>query len=135
MLYYPLNQQGRPLNKILLVDDSETLREKVRTLLTKEGYSALSVGNGKEGILCFQKNPDIGLIISDVTMPEVDGIAMCEAIKNISGVNMPPVLMFTAMTIDEVTKARAKAFGVRAWILKPFVETRLLEAVKRFLKT
>lgn len=119
---------------ILIVDDSSTVREKIRDLLIQKGHTVISAGDGKEGILRFQENPKIDLIISDVTMPDVDGIAMIEAIKTIVGVKMPPVLMLTAITLDKDSKAKAKALGVRAWILKPFDEARLVEALDHFLK-
>ena len=105
----------------------------MQALLTQKGFEVLMAGNGREGLRCFKANPTIGLIISDVNMPELDGISMCEEIKSIPGVKMPPVLMLTAETNQEM-KAKAKAVGVRAWISKPFNETSLMKEVNRILK-
>lgn len=121
------------MKKILVVDDSELSREKVRALLIKEGYEVLSANNAKEGILLFKESPGINLIISDVNMPDMDGLTMCETIKKIAEEKMPPVFMFTARTNEEV-KSRAKAVGVQGWILKPFEEIILVEVVTRILK-
>ena len=120
--------------QILIVDDSETSRERVKKLLLEKGYQVLSASNGDEGILTFKNNPEINLIICDQNMPEMDGVTMCEEIRATEGARMTPVLMLTTRTGEREVKERAKAAGIVAWALKPFDENTVSEVIEKILK-
>lgn len=118
--------------KILIVEDDYDLRKYLRYILTND-YYVIEAVNGKEGFEIALKNiPDI--IISDVMMPEMDGIEMCKKIKKNILISHIPVLMLTAKTGDEFYN---KGLKVGAWdyIPKPFNSDQLLQKINNIAKT
>ncbi|UAM98316.1 response regulator [Polaribacter litorisediminis] len=118
--------------KILIVEDDYDLRKYLKTILNKD-YAVIEANNGKEGLnIALKEIPDI--IITDVMMPELDGIEMCEQIKKNILVSHIPVLMLTAKTGDEFYN---KGLKVGAWdyIAKPFNSAQLLQKVNNIIKT
>lgn len=118
------------MSKILIVDDSKTIRQQVHFTLSKSGYQVVEAQNGLEGIERLKENSDAVMIISDVNMPEMGGIEMVESIQKNGELPHPPVLMLTTEGAVEVVE-KAKAAGAKAWITKPFKPEQLIEAVKR----
>lgn len=120
------------MGKILIVDDSETVRDQLWKKLESAGFDLLEGDDGLAGIRKFEENLDIELIICDVNMPNLDGIGMCQEIAKRFPERKVPIFMLTTEGGKE-TKARAKDAGVVVWILKPFDEDRVLEAVSKYL--
>jgi two-component system chemotaxis response regulator CheY len=112
--------------KILIVDDSRTIRQQVSFTLTKGGYQVVEAEDGVIGIDQLGKNPDIALIISDVNMPNMDGIEMVEKMKS-AGTTVPIVMLTTEGAADLIE--RAKAAGAKGWLVKPFKPDQLIAAV------
>ncbi|HNY31605.1 MAG TPA: response regulator [Fibrobacteria bacterium] len=114
---------------ILIVDDSASFRQVVGMSLSQAGYEVLQASDGKEalGLLDGRK---IHLIVSDLNMPVMDGLAFVHAAKEVAPYRFTPVIMLTTVTSDE-KKAQAKAEGVRAWVSKPFQPPVLLEAIAK----
>ena len=118
--------------KILIVEDDYDLRKYLKNILITK-YIVLEANNGNEGFqITLKEIPDI--IITDVMMPELDGIEMCEQIKKNILVSHIPVLMLTAKTGDEFYN---KGLKVGAWdyIAKPFNSAQLLQKVNNIVKT
>ncbi len=118
--------------KILVVEDDHDLRKYLKNILMRD-YIVLEANNGNEGINTTLKEiPDI--IITDVMMPELDGIEMCKKIKKNVLISHIPVLMLTAKTGDDFYK---KGLEVGAWdyIAKPFDSAQLLQKVHNIIET
>jgi two-component system chemotaxis response regulator CheY len=115
--------------KIMVVDDSNSIRAALKAILTEGGYDVIEAENGMEA-LELMKEHSIGLFISDVNMPVMDGIALLKRIKKESHHKHTPVLMLTTET-DGDTINEGKEAGARAWMIKPFLPEQLLAAVKK----
>jgi two-component system, chemotaxis family, chemotaxis protein CheY len=115
---------------VLVVDDSSSLRSLVKMALVRAGYAVIEGGDGKEGLAQLDKAGKVHLIVSDVNMPNMDGITFVKQIKQHPKHKFIPVIMLT--TEDEAAKMQqAKAAGARAWLVKPFNPPELLDAVSR----
>jgi two-component system chemotaxis response regulator CheY len=119
--------------KILVVDDAETQRFQLKKDLEAAAYEVVEAYDGLHGLLIIDENPDISVIICDVNMPVMDGITMCSKIKEAGKLPGVPIFMLTTEASAEM-KQTAKQLGVRAWITKPFVATKLVEAVGKVIK-
>jgi two-component system chemotaxis response regulator CheY len=117
---------------ILVVDDSSSLRALVKMSLTRHGYDVLEAGDGRQALTQLDKAGKINLIVSDVNMPNMDGITFVAEVKKHARHKFVPVVMLT--TEDEAAKMQqAKAAGARAWLLKPFDPPALLDTVSRLV--
>ncbi len=132
--FLPENNFDEDTNKekILLVEDDFDLRKYLKNILAKD-HVVLEADNGKEGLeLALQELPD--LVVSDVMMPEMDGIELCEHLKKNKLSSHIPVLMLTAKTGDEFYN---KGLEVGAWdyIAKPFDSAQLINKIQNILET
>ena len=114
---------------IMIVDDSASLRQVVGIALKSAGYAVLEGRDGKDAIakLTGQK---IHLIISDVNMPNMDGISFVKAVKQLAPYKFTPIIMLTTES-EESKKREGQAAGARAWVVKPFQPEQLLGAVQK----
>lgn len=117
---------------ILIVDDSESIREVVNFTLEKEGYTVKTGENGKDAIKYLDGSP-LDLIITDLYMPEMDGIELIKQIRNKEEYKGVPILFLTTESQME-KKQEAKNAGATGWIVKPFVPNKLLAAVKKVMR-
>ncbi len=116
---------------ILIVDDSSSVRTVVKAALMGAGYSVIEGVDGVDGIskLSGQK---VHLIISDVNMPNMNGIEMVKKIKQMPDYKFTPICMLTTES-EQSKMAEGKAAGARAWIVKPFQPPKLLDAVSKLV--
>lgn len=116
---------------ILIVDDSTSLRQVVTIALNGAGYEVIEACDGIEALkkLNGQK---IHLIVSDVNMPNMDGISLLKEIKKQASYKFTPVIMLTTEAAQE-KMAEGKAAGAKAWVVKPFQPDRLLTAVSKLV--
>ncbi|WPL14830.1 MULTISPECIES: response regulator [Thiorhodovibrio] len=116
---------------IMVVDDSASLRNVVCIALKGAGYDVIEAGDGKEALskLTGQK---VHLIVSDVNMPNMDGITMVREIKKLPAYKFTPIMMLTTESQPE-KKAEGKAAGAKAWLVKPFQPPILLDAVSKLV--
>jgi two-component system chemotaxis response regulator CheY len=116
---------------IMIVDDSASLRQVVCIALRGAGYEVLEARDGQDalGKLTGQK---VHLIVSDVNMPNLDGIGLVKAVKALPAYRFTPVVMLTTESQAE-KKAQAQAAGAKAWVLKPFHPTQLLAVVQKLV--
>jgi DNA-binding response OmpR family regulator len=114
---------------VLVVDDDADVRELVAELLARAGYSVSQAPNGREALkLLFDERPD--LVLLDISMPELDGWATLERIRELSDV---PVLMLSALGA-ELEKVRALRAGADDYVTKPFGRQELLARVESLLR-
>ncbi len=116
---------------ILIVDDSASLRNVVAIALKGAGYSVLEAADGNEGLKKLD-GAKINLIISDVNMPNMDGITMVKEIKKMSSYKFTPIIMLTTEAGAEMKEA-GKAAGAKAWVVKPFKPEQMLDAVSKLV--
>ena len=123
-------EEQRPT--VLVVDDNESLRTFIASLL-KDEYRVLLAADGKEALdVAGRQLPD--LVISDVMMPVMDGLAFCEALKSQLATSHIPVILLTAKNMED-QRAEGYASGADAYISKPFSEKVLLSRVGNLLKS
>lgn len=118
------------MDKILIVDDDEMMRDTVVSYLSNDGCSLIVAPNGKKGVELFRKEkPD--LVISDIRMPEMNGLELLSAVRNLNC--HIPVLLMTAYDDMDIT-IKAMQLGAYDYIEKPFNKEKLSFLVKRALE-
>ncbi|HQC98726.1 MAG TPA: response regulator [Aquabacterium sp.] len=117
---------------ILIVDDSSSLRTVVKIALNRAGYDVLEAGDGKEALAQLDKAGKVNLIVSDVNMPNMDGITFVTEVKKHPRHRFTPVVMLTTEGQD-AKKEQGRAAGAKAWITKPFNPPQLLDAVSKLV--
>ena len=105
--------------KVLLVDDSDSLREQVKKDLEKAGHTVLEGADGLKGYEALKTNPDIQLVISDINMPNMDGIELLSNIKANPSYKTVPVLMVTTEG-SQAKVMQALELGAVGYVRKPF---------------
>jgi len=115
--------------KVMVIDDSKTIRKSAETLLNKEGCEVLTAEDGFEALAKIAEHkPD--LIFVDIMMPRLDGYQTCTLIKNNRQFRDTPVIMLTSK--DSIfDKARGRIVGSEEYLTKPFTRDDLLQAVSR----
>jgi two-component system chemotaxis response regulator CheY len=116
---------------IMIVDDSASLRQVVSIALKGAGYEVVEACDGKDALskLGGQK---IHLIISDVNMPNMDGLSFVREAKQMPAYKFTPVIMLTTEA-GETKKQEGQAAGARAWVVKPFQPAQMLAAVGKLV--
>ena len=120
------------MKKILLVDDSPSVRQQVRLALSEAGYPVVEATDGLDGLAKLAATPDVGLIISDINMPRMNGLDMIEKVRTDAKHVTLPILMLTSEGQPALID-RGKKAGVKGWVVKPFKADMLLAAVKKLL--
>ncbi len=116
--------------QILVVDDSSTVRVEVSDFLKKNGLAVETAVDGRDGLTKLKSDPGIKLVVSDVNMPNMDGLTMAEKIRselNNAAVN---IIMLTTEN-SPLMKERGKAAGIKGWIVKPFKGDAVLATFKK----
>lgn len=116
---------------ILIVDDSASLRSVVGTSLKGAGYEVIEAEDGRDALTKLN-GQKIHLIISDVNMPNMNGIEFLKASKLIPAYKFTPVIMLTTESAEE-KKMQGQAGGAKAWMVKPFQPAQLLNAVSKLV--
>ncbi|MGL6047039.1 MAG: response regulator [Vogesella sp.] len=117
---------------ILVVDDSPVLRQISCEALSDAGYKVLQAENGKAGLLQLDKHTP-SLIISDLNMPEMNGLEFIRTLRQRPALVQVPVIMVTTELSDNM-KAAGRAAGATAWLTKPLQPPLLLKAVNALLR-
>ena len=114
--------------KLLIVDDSTMLRDMLSYALNEGGYNDVAEAiDGVDG-LDKSKMTTYDLIITDVNMPNMDGLTLVNELRKLPQYSKTPILVLTTERSDEM-KSKGKAAGATGWIVKPFVPDQLLKAV------
>lgn len=117
---------------ILVVDDSASLRSMVTHTLKGEGHQVVEASNGKEGLQKAQ-GASFDLVLTDVNMPIMDGIALCAELRKLPALKFTPILVLTTESSPEM-KQRGKTAGATGWLVKPFNPDTLLSTIKRVIR-
>ncbi|MGB0513241.1 MAG: response regulator [Wenzhouxiangellaceae bacterium] len=114
--------------KVMVIDDSRTIRKSAETMLGKEGCEVVTADDGFEALALIQEHhPD--LIFVDIMMPRLDGYQTCAIIKNNDTFRQTPVIMLTSKD-GLFDKARGRIVGSDHYLTKPFTKDELLQAVR-----
>jgi len=121
---------------ILVVDDSPTMRGMVSHALHEAGFETKEAENGKDALIKLTTmemggtKPDV--IVTDVNMPEMDGIELVKEIRKLSAFKYVPVLVLTTDNTDE-KKEVGRAAGATGWLVKPFDSELILKVIRKVL--
>jgi len=116
---------------ILVVDDSASLRQVVGIALKGAGYDVIEACDGKDALTKLN-GQKIHLIISDVNMPNMDGLTFVAESKKLPDYKFTPVIMLTTES-GESKKSAGQAAGAKAWVIKPFQPAQMLAAVSKLI--
>jgi len=120
------------MTKILVVDDSNSIRDMVNFTLQSAGYDTEQACNGQDGLTKAQGSA-FDLVISDVNMPIMDGITLCQELRKLPSFKFTPILMLTTESSGDM-KLKGKAAGATGWLVKPFNPEKLLATIKRVIR-
>jgi two-component system chemotaxis response regulator CheY len=122
--------------KILVVDDSATLRASVNYTLKSAGFETINAVNGADGLEklteAHKQGDQIGMIISDINMPFMDGITFIKEVKK-TPFKFLPILVLTTESQDDM-KLKGKQAGASGWLVKPFKPEQLVYVTKKFMR-
>ena len=117
------------MKKVLIVDDSETVRTQVGRALMDAGFEVVGAGDGVEGLQQAQKGK-FSLVLLDINMPRMGGLELLDRLKAEAGTKGVPVLVLTT-EVQESMIDRAKKAGAAGWIVKPVKMDLLVAAVTK----
>lgn len=114
---------------ILVVDDSQIARQDIVKPLADAGHN---ISEASDGLMALKmaSTTTFDIIISDVHMPEMNGIELCEALKS-KGITPFPIILIVSTESSSDLKSRGKAAGVRGWIIKPIKAETLLQVIEK----
>ncbi|WP_088330449.1 response regulator [Lacimicrobium sp. SS2-24] len=117
--------------KILIVDDSPSIRQMVEVTLKSEGYDITAATDGQNALdICQDHSFDF--VLTDVNMPNMDGISLVKALRQMAAFAATPIVMLTTEAGSDM-KSQGKAAGATGWMVKPFDPSKLLQLVAKVL--
>jgi two-component system chemotaxis response regulator CheY len=116
--------------KVIVIDDSQTIREQVALTLRDAGFDIVEAVDGLHGTEVIGRTPDAALVICDVNMPNRNGLELLEDIRKDDRFKALPVLMLTTEGQPQLIE-RARKSGAKGWLVKPFKADLLLAAVRK----
>ena len=117
--------------KVLVVEDSRSFRQQVTIAIESRGYEVIGAADGKEGLEMLSLHPDVHVVVTDIHMPEMNGLEMVKEIKNEGKYTGPIVILTTEGDLSVIEKGRA--LGVNCWLVKPFDPAVLISAIEKLL--
>lgn len=117
--------------RILVVDDSASIRQVQRYVLSGAGYDVTEAVDGQDGLSKLQASP-VNLIFTDLNMPNLDGVGFIKAVRASASHRLTPIVMVTTESAD-AKKQEGRAAGATGWIVKPFTPEQLLAVVKKVM--
>lgn len=115
----------------MVVDDSASVRQVASITLKGAGYNVVEACDGKDALKQLD-NVGIDLFISDVNMPEMDGLTLLKSLKTRPDTKFTPVIMLTTES-EASKKEQGRAAGAKAWVVKPFQPSQMLAAVSKLI--
>lgn len=115
---------------VIVIDDSQTIREQVGTTLRNAGFVIVEAVDGVDGTDVVLRTPEAALVICDVNMPNRNGLELLEALRKHEHLKTLPILMLTTEGQPHLIE-RARKSGAKGWLVKPFKADLLLAAVKK----
>jgi two-component system chemotaxis response regulator CheY len=121
------------MKKVLVVDDSETIRLEVKRALSGAGFSVIEAGDGAAGLALAIRHPDLSLVILDVNMPVMSGLDMLDRLSEQPATAKLPVMLLTTEAQESLID-RAKKAGAKGWMIKPIRPDLLLLAANKLAR-
>ena len=122
---------GRDVDKkILIIDDSATVRQQVRAALSGNGFEIIEANDGVEGLQAITTCDELAAVICDVNMPRMDGLQMLKLVSSQGRLATLPVLMLTTEGQPALVK-QAKEAGAKGWLVKPFKPEHLVATMHK----
>jgi len=119
------------MRSILAVDDSPSMRSMLSFTLKQAGYQSVEAEDGVEGLSIANSNK-FDLVITDINMPNMDGIELIKELRKLDDYKYTPILVLTTESGDD-KKGQGKAAGATGWIVKPFDPDQLLNIISRVI--
>lgn len=116
---------------IMIVDDSASMRQVVGIAIKGAGYDLIEASDGKDA-LSKLTGEKVHLIVSDINMPNMDGITFVKEVKQLANYKFTPIIMLTT-EVNQEKKQAAKDAGAKAWVNKPFQPSTLLDAISKLV--
>ena len=116
---------------VMVVDDSSSVRQVVSIAHKGAGYAVIEACEGKDALAKLGEQK-IHLMISDVNMPNMDGITLVKEVKKLPNYKFTPIIMLTTES-QESKKLEGQAAGAKAWVVKPFQPAQMLAAVSKLI--
>ncbi len=117
--------------KIMTVDDSASMRQMVRFTLRGAGYEVVEAVDGSDALDKMEQHC-INLLITDINMPNLDGIGLVRKVREHSAYKFLPIILLTTES-QESKRMEGRAAGATGWIVKPFKPDQLLNVIKRVI--
>lgn len=117
--------------KILAVDDSKSMRQMVTMSLKSAGHDVTEAEDGAMA-LDIAKKQQFDLVVTDINMPNMNGIELIQALRAMPNYKFTPILCLTTESSDDM-KGKGKSAGATGWIVKPFSPEKLLATIARVL--
>jgi len=117
---------------IMTVDDSASIRQMVSFTLSQAGYEVIEAVDGKDA-LSQMTGASVNMVITDLNMPNMDGIELIKAIRTDGSHKFTPIIMLTTESADNKKQAGKEA-GATGWIVKPFKPDQLLAVIQKVLR-
>lgn len=118
--------------QVLIVDDSRSIRELLGSVLKGAGLDVTGANDGRDGLETARAGK-FDLVITDINMPEMNGIELLKALRALPEYAFKPILILTTEFSQEM-KLKGKEAGATGWMVKPFDPERLVETIRRILK-
>ncbi|MEK9142039.1 MAG: response regulator [Nitrospirota bacterium] len=118
----------------LIVDDSRTMRQMVAFTLTNAGFTVIEAEDGKDAVSKVAAGTKLDIVVTDLNMPEMDGITLIKELRRLTAYKFTPILMLTTESAME-KKKEGKEAGATGWIVKPFNPDVLLKTIAKVLPT
>jgi len=120
------------VKKIMVVDDSATIRMSLKTILTNAGFEIVQASDGEEALKMLQDGTKPDLIITDINMPKMGGLELIKNVRKLPGLRFVPILALTTESAQE-KRDEARKNGATGWIVKPVKGAELLGVIKKVL--
>lgn len=115
----------------MTVDDSASMRQTISFTLRNAGYEVVEAVDGRDALDKLSRQA-VDLVITDLNMPNIDGIELIRQLRGLPAFRYVPIVMLTTESQDE-RKQQGRAAGASGWIVKPFKSEQLVAVTKRFL--
>jgi two-component system chemotaxis response regulator CheY len=125
-------QRRSSLRKILIVDDSVSIRQMIGFALRRGGYEVIEAEDGRDALNKLA-GVTVDLVLTDLNMPEMDGIALIRILRKQPAMKRKPILMLTTEGLGTKQEQEGQAAGASGWIVKPVDSAKLLETLAKVL--
>jgi two-component system chemotaxis response regulator CheY len=117
---------------ILVVDDSATMRVSLKSSLELSGFKVEAANDGLDALTKIKSGLKVDLIITDINMPNMNGLEFIKNVRTVSGFRFTPILALTTES-QQTKKDEAKKYGATGWLVKPVPGPELAKVIKQVL--